>query len=116
MTHRRLAGAAVECRHDLADCLRVNRRRPPAFTPRHRAAAQALGTGVAQPNRKGALNRSRRVGTRTVPNGSTCLSGLSVTRPSRKAVSSPSFQAAYACAASWNVIATRIGLAQVEAV
>lgn len=37
-------------------------------------------------------------------------------RPSRKAVSSPSFQAAYACAASWNVIATRIGMAQVKAV
>src|SRR3712207_8158047 len=46
------------------------------------------------------LFRSR-VGTRTVPNGSTCLSGLSVTRPIRKAVLSPSFQAVYACAASW---------------
>src|ERR1700704_4877910 len=50
-----------------------------------------------------------------VPNGSICLSGLKLTRPSREAVSSPSMRATKACAASWKVIAMRTGITQVDA-
>jgi hypothetical protein len=75
----------------------------------------ATGTGFAQPNRKGAEVMKSRAGTMIVPNRSTCFRGLKVTRPSRWAVSSPSFQAEYAWAASWNVMAIRIGMAHVEA-
>ena len=39
----------------------------------------------------------------TVPNGSMCAIGLSVTRPRRRAKSSPSHHAVVACAASWTV-------------
>jgi hypothetical protein len=47
--------------------------------------------------------------------GPRAFRGLNVTRPSRRAVSSPSFQAAKAWAASWEVIAMRIGMTHVDA-
>src|SRR6056300_1671475 len=53
-------------------------------------------------------------GNNTVPNGSICLSGFIVTRPSRMAVSSPRRQAIQAWAASCSVIANRTGTTQIE--
>ena len=55
------------------------------------------GTGLPQPNPT--------MSSITVPAGSRCRFGLSVTRPSRAAVSSPSRNAVTACDASWNVMA-----------
>src|SRR5262249_51236912 len=53
-------------------------------------------------------------GSRTVPKGSMCLNGLSVTRPSRAAVSSPRSLATSACAPSWKVMASSTGRIQTE--
>ena len=49
-----------------------------------------------------------------MPNGSMCLSGLKVTRPSRRAVLSPQRSAIQPCAASWKVIAITTGRNQTE--
>ena len=55
-------------------------------------------------------------GSRIVPNGSMCFSGLALTRPSRQAVSSPNRRATKPCAASCRVMARIAGITQVEAV
>jgi hypothetical protein len=64
------------------------------------------GTGLAQP-KGGAFIKTRRSGSRTVPKGSIWAIGLRVTRPMLRAVSSPNFEAAQPCAASWMVMAKR---------
>ncbi len=74
----------------------------------------ATGTGLAQPNTKGEPNSSRMPGRTSVPNGSTWRMGLKLTRPSRRAVSSPSRSAIQACAASCRVIAVMTGNAQID--
>ena len=51
-----------------------------------------------------------------VPKGSMCRAGLKLSRPARRAVSSPSFHAIQACDASWSVIAVTAGSTQTEAV
>ena len=57
------------------------------------------GTGFAQPM-IGAPITASMSGKITVPKGSMCLIGLSVMRPSQRAVGSPSFSAAHPCADS----------------
>jgi hypothetical protein len=68
------------------------------------------GTGLAQPNMKG-LNASVTIGTSTVPSGSMCFTGFSVTRPSIHAVESPKRLATKPWAASCSVIAKITGIA-----
>ena len=62
----------------------------------------STGTGFAQPI-SGAPVTIAIKGKRTVPMGSMCTAGLSDSRPSNRAVGSPSRFAVQACAASWNV-------------
>src|SRR5687767_627264 len=62
----------------------------------------STGTGFAQPI-SGAPVTMAINGKRRVPMGSTCTAGLSDSRPSNRAVGSPSQFAVHACAASWNV-------------
>ena len=52
------------------------------------------GTGLAQPNGKGAPDKMSMPGTRIDPIGSICLSGFSVRRPATSAVWSPKASAA----------------------
>jgi len=49
----------------------------------------------------------------TVPIGSTCFNGLSVSRPSRAAVGSPNRRAINPCATSWKTMAITSGTSQV---
>ena len=77
---------------------------------------KATGTGLAQPNTKGEPSSTSMPGRTSVPNGSTWRTGLKLTRPSRRAVSSPSRSAIQACAASCSVIAVTTGSAQTESV
>jgi hypothetical protein len=60
-----------------------------------RRRPKLTGTGFAQPNRM-LLSESNRMiaGTRIVPTGSICLSGLAVIRPACHAVGSPKWRAA----------------------
>src|SRR5690348_9564344 len=60
------------------------------------------GTGLAQPSTGIGLNIASS-GIRIVPIGSMCTTGLSDTRPSCRAVGSPSLSDVQACAASWIV-------------
>src|SRR5256886_14502838 len=69
-----------------------------------RRLAKFTGTGLAQPQTKGGdllthASASNIPGTRTVPTGSTCFSGLSVIRPGILAVGAPTSLATYPCAA-----------------
>src|SRR5690242_3267045 len=68
------------------------------------------GTGLAQPNRKGLCRTMRIAGISSVPMGSTCLMGLRVSRPSIRAVGSPSLLATQPWATSWTVMAKRMGM------
>ncbi len=60
----------------------------------------STGTGLAHPNMKPLPDSSRIPGTRIVPIGSTCRTGLSVSRPSISAVLSPNCFATQPCATS----------------
>ena len=66
------------------------------------AIAIITGVGFAQPI-TGTPPMMASSGNTTVPIGSMCTSGLSDTRPSRRAVSSPNRLAVHACADSWTV-------------
>ncbi len=77
-----------------------------------------MGTGLAQPKKNGLVPMtsevtSRKPGSSTVPTGSTCRSGFSVSRPARAAVGSPQAYATTPCATSWNTTATRSGTATI---
>ena len=72
------------------------------------------GTGLAQPNRNGLPVSSMMPGRISVPSGSMWTIGLRLTRPSERAVESPSRSAASACAASCSVIARMSGMSQTE--
>ena len=80
-----------------------------------RRRPKSIGTGFAYPNRNGARMSSSNAGRTMVPKGSMCRAGLKVSLPARRAVSSPSFHATQACAASCSVIAVTTGSAQTEA-
>ncbi len=54
-----------------------------------RKLPKRTGTGLAAPRMMGLPTRTRNKGSKMVPKGSMCLSGLSVTRPNIQAVSSP---------------------------
>ncbi len=62
------------------------------------------GTGFAHPN-TGAPVSARISGSTIEPNGSMCLSGLSVSRPARLAVSSPHQRATTPWLTSWSITA-----------
>src|SRR5262245_14547890 len=78
----------------------------------------SIGTGLAHPKTKAGVPNSRGIrssmpGTSTVPTGSTCASGFSVSRPARAAVGSPHAYATTPCATSCNTTATRSGTATI---
>ena len=64
----------------------------------------------------GAWLIARIMGRINVPTGSTCLIGLSVSRPMRSAVGSPRRRATRPCATSWNTMAMTKGTSQVATV
>ena len=68
-----------------------------------------IGTGLAQP-KKGAPLVNPTMGISRVPIGSMCGRGLSVRRPCRAAVSSPSFMAVQAWKNSWTLSARIMGI------
>src|SRR5437870_5678933 len=74
--------------------------------------AHWIGTGFAQPSTIGEWNRARAAGSKRDPNGSTCGSGLSVSRPRSRAVVSPFHSAtspwAHSCTTTLNTSAGRI--------
>ena len=70
--------------------------------PAGRSRKSFTGTGLPQaiPGRPSAIRTNNKA-----PTGSKCTTGFRLTRPSRRAVSSPSIQAVQACMNSWTVIA-----------
>jgi len=82
---------------------------PPGITP-----MTACATGLAQPKSK-PVKKKVAVGTTRVPIKSMCLSGLKVTRPSRRAVWSPSRLAIRPWEASCAVTANKRGSANTDA-
>ena len=68
-----------------------------------RSRAVLTGTGLAHPNTP-AEAMTITAGTMSVPTGSTCTSGLRLSRPARAAVSSPKNRATHPCETSWRMI------------
>ena len=78
-----------------------------------RSRRAITGTGLAQP-KTGAPLTARISGSAIVPTGSTCRTGLRLSRPFLRAVGSPNAFATQPCEISWSTIATMSGTSQVE--
>ena len=105
------AAARMPARQGQREVDRPARPAPPRPCRAWGCAADGTPPAPAWPSRTRTARPTAPVspGRTKVPNGSTWRTGLKLTRPSRRAVSSPSRSATQPCAASCNVIAVTTG-------